>query len=92
VAIVRLEQFYPFPRNEILGIVEDLPSDAELCWVQDEPRNMGGWGFLLERLVPWLGGRELRFVGRPWSASPASGSKGVHTAEAEAILDEAYCE
>ena len=58
--------------------------------MQDEPRNMGAWGFLLERCAPWLGDRTLQFVGRPWSASPASGSKGVHEAEANQIFDEAF--
>ncbi len=89
VSIVRLEQFYPFPRTALLEIVDALP-DAELLWVQDEPRNMGAWCFLLERFVPWLGGRELRFVGRSWSASTASGSKGAHDAEARVIFDESF--
>ena len=90
VAIVRVEQFYPFPRTAVLEIVEALAADAEVFWVQDEPRNMGAWGFLLERCAPWLGDRTLQFVGRPWSASPASGSKGVHQAEANQIFDEAF--
>ena len=90
VSIVRLEQFYPFPRTTLLEIIEALPANADLRWVQDEPRNMGAWGFLLERFVPWLGDRELAYIGRPWSASPASGSKGVHQAEATAIFDEAF--
>ena len=87
---MRLEQFYPFPRTTLLEIIEALPANADLRWVQDEPRNMGAWGFLLERVVPWLGDRELAYIGRPWSASPASGSKGVHQAEATAIFDEAF--
>ncbi len=90
VAIVRLEQFYPFPRNALLEIVKALPAGADIHWVQDEPRNMGGWSFLLERFVPWLENRTLRYVGRAWSASPASGSKGAHEAEAKAIFDEAF--
>ncbi len=89
VSVVRVEQFYPFPRSALLDIVNSS-SDAELFWVQDEPRNMGAWSFLVERFAPWLGGRDLHFVGRPWSASPASGSKGAHVAEAQAIFDEVF--
>jgi len=92
VAIVRLEQFYPFPRAELARIAGELPAGAEIAWVQDEPRNMGAWSFLLERFAPHLGGRSLRYVGRPWSASPASGSKGVHDSENRALLDEAFGE
>jgi 2-oxoglutarate dehydrogenase complex dehydrogenase (E1) component-like enzyme len=92
VAIVRLEQLYPLPRAALIDLIVETPDSAELVWVQDEPRNMGAWSFLRERLTPALGGRELRYAGRPWSASPASGSKSVHEAEARALLDEAFSE
>ncbi|MGE4618897.1 MAG: multifunctional oxoglutarate decarboxylase/oxoglutarate dehydrogenase thiamine pyrophosphate-binding subunit/dihydrolipoyllysine-residue succinyltransferase subunit, partial [Planctomycetota bacterium] len=71
VLILRLEQFYPFPRNSLQPILDQLPEDCDVRWVQDEPRNMGAWSFLRDRDGGFLGGgRRVTFVGRAWSASP----------------------
>ena len=90
VAIIRLEQFYPFPLTAIKAVIEKYPNSSELVWCQEEPKNMGGWTFVeakFEDLVP--GGDRLRYVGRAESASPATGSYAVHVREQEALVSEA---
>jgi 2-oxoglutarate dehydrogenase E1 component len=93
VALVRLEQLYPFPASALSEALSRFPGDAELIWAQEEPRNMGAWRFMREQFldggVPATGSRELRYIGRPASASPAPGSHKAHVAEQEAIVAEA---
>jgi multifunctional 2-oxoglutarate metabolism enzyme len=88
VALVRVEQLYPFPAQALARVVERYAS-AELVWAQEEPRNMGAWRFVRERFldgdVP-AGGRALRYAGRKESASPAAGSHKVHVQEQEALV------
>jgi 2-oxoglutarate decarboxylase len=72
VAIVRLEQFYPLPADELTAVLENYPN-ADLVWVQDEPENQGAWPFLLLELGR-SGGRAISVASRPASASPATGS------------------
>jgi len=90
VAIVRVEQFYPFPLSAITQTIAKYPNATELIWCQEEPRNMGAWIFMegkFEDLVP--GGDRLRYVGRAESASPATGNYSVHTQEQEKLVKEA---
>jgi 2-oxoglutarate dehydrogenase E1 component len=91
VALVRLEQLYPFPVAALGRVLARYPQ-AQLVWAQEEPRNMGAWRFVRERFldgdVP-AGGRPLRYAGRKESASPAAGSHKVHLREQEAILEAA---
>jgi 2-oxoglutarate dehydrogenase E1 component len=93
VALVRLEQFYPFPAEALSGVLERYPRSAELIWAQEEPRNMGAWRFVREQFldghVRGAEGRAPRYVGRPASASPATGSYKLHVQEQEAILEDA---
>jgi len=93
VALVRLEQLYPFPGAEIARILARYSTTAELVWAQEEPRNMGAWRFVretfLDGLVAAAQPRPLRYVGRAASASPAPGSHKVHVLEQEAIVREA---
>ncbi|MGE0452086.1 MAG: multifunctional oxoglutarate decarboxylase/oxoglutarate dehydrogenase thiamine pyrophosphate-binding subunit/dihydrolipoyllysine-residue succinyltransferase subunit [Vicinamibacteria bacterium] len=90
VALVRLEQLYPFPAGRLSGVLARYAASAELVWAQEEPRNMGAWRFLreqfLEGCVPAAATRTLRYVGRAPSAAPAPGSHKVHLAEQEAIV------
>lgn len=82
VAILRLEQFYPFPSELLAKLIATYPNATELVWAQEEPRNMGGWTFVeprLENLLPQFG--RPRFVGRTASASPATGSYHIHQME-----------
>jgi 2-oxoglutarate dehydrogenase E1 component len=90
VSIVRLEQFYPFPMQRLREVIAGYPSTKQLVWVQEEPKNMGGWTFvepLLERLVPACD-RSI-YIGRPASASPATGSYAVHQFEQASLVQEA---
>jgi 2-oxoglutarate dehydrogenase E1 component len=92
VALVRLEQFYPFPATELTRVLGRFSTSAELVWAQEEPRNMGAWRFVREQFLdgPMRDGRRApRFVGREESASPAPGSHKRHVAEQEAIVAEA---
>jgi len=94
VAIIRLEQIHPFPEAQIRDIVNRYPVTAEVVWVQEEPRNMGPWRFVQERLDPILAesGRETYYVGRKPSASPATGSYKRHLEQQAAILDGSFAE
>jgi 2-oxoglutarate dehydrogenase E1 component len=73
VALVRLEQFYPLPANELNAILENYPH-ADLVWAQDEPENQGAWPFISLELARRLRGRTIGVASRPSSASPATGS------------------
>jgi 2-oxoglutarate dehydrogenase E1 component len=91
VALVRVEQLYPFAEGDANDVLMRYPLTAEVVWAQEEPRNMGPWRFMQEQLQPLLAetGRELRYVGRPESASPATGSGRRHQEEQAAITSEA---
>ncbi|HYK19567.1 MAG TPA: multifunctional oxoglutarate decarboxylase/oxoglutarate dehydrogenase thiamine pyrophosphate-binding subunit/dihydrolipoyllysine-residue succinyltransferase subunit, partial [Pyrinomonadaceae bacterium] len=82
VAIVRLEQFYPFPLQSIRETLAKYSNARELVWAQEEPQNMGGWTFVQERLENLLPScQRPRYVGRASSASPATGSYSIHQKE-----------
>ncbi len=91
-AIVRIEQLYPFPEAQLGDVLARYPATAEVIWVQEEPRNMGAWRHMREWLQPLLegSGRRLHYVGRPESASPATGSYKRHLAEQAAVIEEAF--
>jgi 2-oxoglutarate dehydrogenase E1 component len=90
-AIVRVEQFYPFPKNLIADELSRYASAADICWVQEEPQNMGGWFFMEPRLRSMLGAnRRLRYAGRPASASPATGSHTIHQMEQRQLVKDAF--
>ena len=89
VAVVRLEQFYPFPAEALKEIIARYPNATELFWTQEEPQNMGGWFFVEPRLREVMRqGMSLRFVGRAASASPATGSYAIHELEQRKLVDE----
>ena len=95
VALVRLEQLYPFPADALAQALKRYARTAELVWAQEEPRNQGAWGFVracfLDDALGVLGAgdRVLRYAGRPESASPATGSHKVHVQEQEAVVEQA---
>jgi 2-oxoglutarate dehydrogenase E1 component len=90
VAVVRLEQFYPFPLRGLRAVIEKYASATQYAWVQEEPHNMGGWTFVRERLENLLSGSvELHYVGRTASASPATGSYSVHKTEQADLIAQA---
>ena len=92
VAIVRVEQLYPFPEEEIRATLEKYPKATEICWAQEEPRNQGSWFFMLSRRH--LAGciqrkHKLVYAGRDYSASPAAGYLNVHTSQQRALVETA---
>jgi 2-oxoglutarate dehydrogenase E1 component len=91
VAIVRVEQLYPFAKEQATEILGRYAASAEVVWAQEEPRNMGAWRVLREQIQPLLDptSRELRYVGRPESASPATGSGKRHQQEQAEIVNDA---
>jgi 2-oxoglutarate dehydrogenase E1 component len=91
VALIRVEQLYPFATDQARDILARYSPTSEVVWAQEEPKNMGPWRFLRESIQPLLDatGRELRYVGRPESASPATGSGKRHQEEQAAILSDA---
>ena len=92
VALVRLEQFYPFPERRLADALRPYKG-AEIVWCQEEPENMGGWFFvdrLIERTLGTLGrAQRPRYVGRLAAASPATGLARVHAAQQAALVREA---
>jgi 2-oxoglutarate dehydrogenase complex dehydrogenase (E1) component-like enzyme len=92
VAILRVEQFYPFNPAEFSDILLRYPLTAEVVWVQDEPRNMGAWRFIQDQIQPLIDDsrRTLRYAGRPDSASPSTGSLKRHQQEQADLIEEAF--
>ena len=89
VALIRLEQFYPFPASRLQQVIASYPNTTEIAWTQEEPQNMGGWTFMrprLEQLVPNI---PIRYIGRAPSASPATGSYTIHEIEQKKLSGEA---
>jgi 2-oxoglutarate dehydrogenase E1 component len=90
VALIRLEQFYPFPQIRLQEIISSFPNASELIWCQEEPKNMGGWTFVEPRLEDQLPGQTRpRYVGRAASASPATGSYAIYLLEQARLILEA---
>jgi 2-oxoglutarate dehydrogenase E1 component len=90
VAIIRIEQLYPFPVSAVKDAIAKYPNAKDLVWCQEEPKNMGAWTFMegrFEDLIP--NGDRLRYVGRAESPSPATGNYAVHTQEQERLVHEA---
>jgi 2-oxoglutarate dehydrogenase complex dehydrogenase (E1) component-like enzyme len=89
--IIRLEQLYPFPFDQLSALLKKYHSAKVIRWVQEEPRNMGGWNFTLARMREILPkNRSLEYVGRLPSASPATGIQQMHTTELELMLRQAF--
>ncbi|PZU32883.1 MAG: multifunctional oxoglutarate decarboxylase/oxoglutarate dehydrogenase thiamine pyrophosphate-binding subunit/dihydrolipoyllysine-residue succinyltransferase subunit [Microbacterium sp.] len=88
IALVRVEQLYPAPIDELNRVIDSYPN-AELVWVQDEPENQGAWPFIALEVVKHLHGRTIRRVSRAAAASTATGSPKVHAREQAAILGKA---
>jgi 2-oxoglutarate dehydrogenase E1 component len=92
VAIVRLEQFYPFPAEKLKEVFAAYPNATQLFWTQEEPQNMGGWLFVQQRLEEIRGNLSLRYVGRAASASPATGSYTIHNLEQARLVNDSLIE
>jgi len=86
VALIRLEQLYPFPAEQLARTLAGYDEDAERVWAQEEPRNMGAWSFVRQRMARELPKvAAIRYLGRARSASPATGSYSRHVAVQEEL-------
>jgi 2-oxoglutarate dehydrogenase E1 component len=90
VAVLGLEQLYPFPEGALAAELARMPAARELVWVQEEPGNMGALAYALPLLERAAGGRAVRSVKRSPSASPATGSAKAHALEQKALLQLAF--
>jgi 2-oxoglutarate dehydrogenase complex dehydrogenase (E1) component-like enzyme len=90
LAVARLEQLYPFPVAAYDELLSRYPSVTEVVWTQEEPQNMGAWRAIRHRLEEGLPAEvDLRYVGRPWRASPSEGYPTAHLLEQDRIAREA---
>jgi 2-oxoglutarate dehydrogenase E1 component len=89
--ILRLEQLYPLQGARLDEALESYPEDVPVCWVQEEPQNMGAWPYLRYRFgETFPGGRKLTSVCRPVSSSPATGSSASHKLEQLLLLERVF--
>ena len=89
-AVVRVEQLYPWPEEQLREMLKGFPNAKEVVWVQDEPDNMGSWPFAHQRLHKLLrDDYSLRHASRPESGSPATGSSKIHEQEQQQLVDDA---
>jgi len=91
VAIIRVEQLYPFPHKSFAAELKKFPNFHELVWAQDEPQNQGAWFQIQHNIFESLDdGQKLAYAGRPASASPAVGYYDKHYAQLKSLLDTAF--
>jgi 2-oxoglutarate dehydrogenase complex dehydrogenase (E1) component-like enzyme len=90
VAVARIEQLYPFPSDAAKAVIRSFPQLEEVVWAQEEPQNMGAWRSIRHRLEEACPpGVPLRFVGRPWRASPSEGYPTAHLRQQDRIVRDA---
>nr|WP_111651873.1 multifunctional oxoglutarate decarboxylase/oxoglutarate dehydrogenase thiamine pyrophosphate-binding subunit/dihydrolipoyllysine-residue succinyltransferase subunit [Actinoplanes lutulentus] len=86
-AIIRMEQIYPLPVEELKAVLAQYPNAEDFAWVQEEPANQGAWSFVALNLLEHLEGVRLRRISRPAAAAPAVGSAKMHEAEQAALVE-----
>ena len=96
IAIVRVEQLYPWPGQQLMEIIKRYDKAKEIFWVQEEPKNMGAWAYVFST---WFGGRDnfqeqagnkpIKYIGREIGTAPAVGSHKIHDKEQKALIDKA---
>lgn len=90
VAIIRIEQLYPFPRDDFDQIVESYPNAEQFIWCQEEPQNQGAWDQIKHRFQHLRdNGKQVCYAGRPSAAAPATGYAQVHQEEQDKLIDDA---
>jgi 2-oxoglutarate dehydrogenase E1 component len=90
VAIIRIEQLYPFPITEFAEMIEQYAHVEEIVWCQEEPQNQGAWYQIRHRLQePLRDHQQLYYAGRPGAAAPASGIFKVHLQQQQALVEAA---
>jgi 2-oxoglutarate dehydrogenase E1 component len=91
VAIMRVEQLYPFPHKAFAAEMKKYPNLAEVVWCQDEPQNQGAWFFVQHYIHENMNdGQKLGYAGRQASASPAVGYAHLHQEQQKALIDQAF--
>jgi 2-oxoglutarate dehydrogenase E1 component len=91
VAIIRVEQLYPFPISDLQPILNAYPNLEGIAWVQEEPENMGAWEFARPILLKLLGGKTpLHYVVRARNSSPAEGSRNMHNVNQAELIERAF--
>jgi len=91
VAVVRVEQLYPYPVDALQKIMNRYPNVKQIVWAQEEPKNMGAWEFMGYRLKKMVGiGTPVNYVGRRRSSSPAEGSRTAHNVNQSMIVEYAF--
>jgi 2-oxoglutarate dehydrogenase E1 component len=90
VALVRIEQLYPFPTDEYEAVLHRYPNARDVVWCQEEPQNQGAWYQIRHRLQEiWGGRRQVLYAGRAPAAAPATGIAKIHEAEQQALINAA---
>lgn len=90
IALIRIEQLYPFPDIELRAVLNSYSKVKDIVWCQEEPKNQGAWYCIQHELIGCLAKTQiLRYVGRPASAAPAVGSPLVHTEEQQTLVKDA---
>jgi 2-oxoglutarate dehydrogenase E1 component len=90
IAILRVEQIYPFPGEQLDELLSQYTATDELIWCQEEPKNQGGWDFCKHRIPAMINQRwQLGYIGRQPSSAPAVGSVKLHAIEQQAIINKA---
>ena len=93
LAIIRLEQLYPFPQEKVKQILQKYPTDERIYWVQEEHSNMGAWDYVRPIFNQLLGAKEaVQYIGRDRSASPAAGSHALHKKQGDEIMQAVFLE
>ncbi|NRT57482.1 2-oxoglutarate dehydrogenase E1 component [Leptothrix sp. C29] len=91
VAIIRVEQLYPFPHRAFANELKKYPNATDIVWCQDEPQNQGAWFFVQHQIHENMqSGQRLGYAGRPASASPAVGYAHLHQEQQKALLDQSF--
>ncbi|MBW8844573.1 MAG: 2-oxoglutarate dehydrogenase E1 component [Burkholderiales bacterium] len=91
VAVIRVEQLYPFPHKAFAAELKKYPHATDIVWCQDEPQNQGAWFFVQHYVHENMTeGQKLGYAGRPASASPACGYAHLHQEQQKALLDQAF--
>jgi 2-oxoglutarate dehydrogenase E1 component len=88
-AIIRVEQLYPLPTDELQAALAPFSDKERIVWVQEEPENMGAWRYMQSNWSKHFADRPLRCLSRPASASPATGSKTAHEREQRQLIERA---
>ncbi|MCX7728043.1 MAG: 2-oxoglutarate dehydrogenase E1 component [Bacteroidia bacterium] len=87
IVFLRLEQLYPFPKNQLLQYISQYPSAKDIYYIQEEPENAGAWQYVFYQFKDDL---KLKYIGRPASASPATGFSKKHEEETKKLLEQVF--